>query len=59
MDDPDLTDEACLAAVLIAQKLPRVDQATRRAVFEKAAAKAKDRQIRERAKEAIKGEQVR
>jgi len=53
MDDPALTDDACLAAVAIAEKLTGPDQGPGRAALEKARAKAKDPQIRERAEKAL------
>ena len=52
MDDPQLNDEACLAAVLIAEKLS--DPVRRRSVLQQARDKAKDSQIRQRAEEALK-----
>jgi HEAT repeat protein len=53
IDDPSLTDEACLAAVLIVEKLSAADQARQKAVLEKACDKAKDPEIRERAKKGV------
>jgi HEAT repeat protein len=53
MDDPALADEACLAAVLIAEKLTDLEQARRRAVLEKARDKAKEPQVREKAQKAL------
>jgi len=54
IDDPALTDEACLAAVLIAEKPDGLDQARRRTVLQQALAKAKEPEIRQRAQEALK-----
>jgi len=54
MDDPDLADEACLAALLIAESQTNLDKGQRRAVAEKALAKAKSQPIRERAGKLIK-----
>ncbi|MGO8750480.1 MAG: HEAT repeat domain-containing protein [Thermoguttaceae bacterium] len=52
MDDPVLADDACLAAVAIAEKLAGPAQA-RRVILEKARTKAKDPQVRERAEKAL------
>jgi HEAT repeat protein len=53
MEDPEVSDEACLAAVLIAEQLS--DPALRRAALEKAMAKTQNPQIREKAQETLKG----
>jgi hypothetical protein len=53
MDDPALTDEACLAAVLIAEKPGGLDQARRRTVLKQAVARAKEPAVRQRAQKAL------
>ena len=53
IDDPTLGGDACLAAVLIAEKLSDPNGGQRRAVLEKVVAKAKDPQIRQRARKAL------
>jgi hypothetical protein len=54
MEDPVLADEACLAAVLIVEKLNQADPGRRRAILEKARDRAREPQIRERALQALK-----
>jgi HEAT repeat protein len=53
MDDPALTEEACLAALLIAETPDGLDQARRRAVLQQVRAKTKDAEIRARAEKAM------
>lgn len=53
LDDAALADEACLAVVLIAEKLDDSANAQRRAALEKARDKAHDPQIRERIRKAL------
>jgi len=53
MDDPALTDEACLAAVLIVERTAGLDQGRRRTVLRQALAKAKEPEIRQRAQKAL------
>ena len=53
MDDPALTDEACLAAVLIVEKSAGLDQDRRRTALQQALAKAKEPEIRQRAEKAL------
>ena len=53
MDDPGLTDEACLAATLIAENPTGLDQGRRRAVLQQVCGKTKDAEIRARAEKVL------